>query len=337
MFRVPTRVALVAALLAPLSAAQLFDTGQLPEYSLSTVFDGNTYPSAADEAGNLFDLTVLNPAGLKITAFDARSFSTNGVPLDLDVYLAADPWVDVHTDSSKWVLVSTGSAPTAAPTTHVDVEDFFLAPGTYGIYLVYKNPSATVAPIYTPSGGLAQFANADLHLVLGGAKTGPAFNANPPFQPRIWNGTIHYGYADSAAYGLFGYGCAGSNGTPRLAPVNGDEPVLGSRFNLRVTNLPVAGGPVMMNYGFSSDFSASIPLPIDLGATLGAPGRLKWSDDIISTPLTNVAGTATYGLSVPTSATAVGLLFYNQAFVTDLGVNPGNLTVSNAGVGRMGW
>ena len=64
---------------------------------------------------------------------------------------------------------------------------------------------------------------------------------------------------------------------------------------------------------------------------------MQWSSILTTTPLANVGGTAIYGLKIPLDASLAGVLFFNQAFVTDPPANPGGLTVSNAGVGRMGY
>lgn len=341
------RVALASLLLSSLAGAQasLTRAHQPPPPTtgeLSTEYTASSY-FPYFEAGMLFDVQVLNPAGLNITALDVKTDpgSTNpawigGVPmLTLDVYITKDTWVGStagvgkHKDPTQWVLVSSGQAEAVKPHTHVDVSDFFLAPGDYGFYLVYSHPRKIVAPFYTPENNPQTYENSDLRLICGGAKPGPAFSPNV-YYPRIWNGTFHYEYGNTAAYGWFGPGCQGTNGTPRLEPFKGDLPTLGSLYRMQVTNLPLAGGPVLMNYGF-----ASLQPPQGIGP--GAQGCMQWTVATVQWPISNLGGTANYGTLIPNDPNIAGLLFYNQAIVTDpTGANPGNLTVSNASVGRMG-
>ncbi len=75
--------------------------------------------------------------------------------------------------------------------TNVDVADFFLAPGSYGMALRYVG----VGMRYTNGTGTNQFfSNSDVELTLGQARstTAAPFTGGTLFSPRVWNGTIYY-------------------------------------------------------------------------------------------------------------------------------------------------
>lgn len=142
----------------------------------------------------MFDLEVLNPSGITITAADLnnRSGEQNGLTFALNVYITPTTYVGKESNVGLWSLVSTGSGVGAAENSPsaVDLTDFFLAAGTYGIAF----QSSDFAQGYT--NGANVYSNSDVQLTLGASTSsqlfGPAVNT-----PRTWNGTIYYDAASA--------------------------------------------------------------------------------------------------------------------------------------------
>jgi len=157
--------------------------------SITTLFVANNQGSIG--GANYFDVKVKNAAGVTVTSLDVHC-STSTVPgtnFSVDVYTTPGTAVGNQTNMSVWTLVSQGNAVSnASPTpTPVDVSDFSLAAGDYGIAIVFTNAGMR----YTNGTGTNQFyTNADLDLNLGSATNVPFTGS--VFSPRVWNGTIFY-------------------------------------------------------------------------------------------------------------------------------------------------
>jgi hypothetical protein len=87
--------------------------------------------------------------------------------------------------------------------------------------------------------------------------------------------------------------------------------------------------------GFSNTLWGPVPLPFDLGG-FGLPGCQLLVDPMVSTPVAQTAGAATWTLAIPNLAMYLGLRFFNQAASFDFGANPTGVTVSNGGDGTIG-
>lgn len=142
-----------------------------------------------------FDINVTNPNGINITGFDVNSSTAPNTAFSLDVYTTVSGGTHVGNTSlpAAWTLMGTGSGLTAGTDlpSNVDVSDFTLAQGTYGMAIRYIG----AAPRYTNGNGSNQFfSNADVALTLGQAQatTTAPFTGGTPFSPRVWNGTIYY-------------------------------------------------------------------------------------------------------------------------------------------------
>ncbi|MBK9388369.1 MAG: hypothetical protein IPN34_26410 [Planctomycetes bacterium] len=318
------RAAAFGAALSALASAQ----------SVTTTFVGGN--SGTTTWTNQFDLAVLNPAGIRITAFDVNCENTRaggvGSAFNLQIYATAlgGTYVGNQTNPAVWNLISSGngvSRPLGQPTA-VYVTDFYLAPGTYGIAIQYNG----TAMAYTNGTGANQvYGNNDLQLSLGSSTTG--LFAAPLYNPRVWNGTVYY-FAGPATWRSFEPGCSGSAGQPRLVPAAGSAARLGQLFTLEVQNLPVAPTPVFLQIGLSSALWNGIPLPLSL-QPLGAAGcSLLVSDEVV------IGGsgvqTASFALPVPSAPLYFGVNAYFQALVFEPGANALGLTVSNGGDAYLG-
>lgn len=128
-----------------------------------------------------------------------------------------------------------------------------------------------------------------------------------------------------------GSGCAGSRGTPTLAPQQGSTPKIGTTFVLQSLNLPLSG-PVFLALGASDTLYGPTTLPLNL-APLGAPqcNLLVSIDNLF--PSTNILGAATWGFPIPNIP---GGVFFTQAVVFDQPANAFGITLSNAVRGVVG-
>jgi hypothetical protein len=168
---------------------------QLSAGSITTLFNTNNNGEANDS--QMFDIDVLNPAGITITSVDVNSAAgqTTGLSFALDIYTTPTTAVGEYTNPSAWTLVSTGSGVNATTNTpsFVSVSSFFLPEGTYGIAFV----APTINLGYTDPTGTGVYSNSDVSLDNFVSTVFP-----PPFSgatnDRIWNGTINYSVGDSA-------------------------------------------------------------------------------------------------------------------------------------------
>ncbi len=297
--------------------------------SLTTTFASNNGGGAGWM--NLFDLKVTNPKGVRITALDVN-LSSGANSFHIEIYLTPNTYVGKDTNPKAWIKVSQGSGIRKARNTpsHAEVDDFFLAPGSYGISILYKDASMA----YTNGNGTNQtYKNADLTLHAGMSKAG--FFSGSTFKPRVWNGTIYYAGPTWASYGTYGAGCKGSNGIPSLAATKGSLPKVGTLFSLELKNLPTTPGPVFLLTGFAKDKIGPITLPFDL-TPLGLTGCKLYLRPSITLTGGNSGGKATITIPIPNSVYLLGAAFYNQALTLDRTANPAGFTLTNGGEGQIG-
>ena len=298
--------------------------------SITTLFAGGNGGSPG--WGHFLDVTVQNPAGLRIVAFDVDASVAATVPFTLDVYITPSTYVGKDGTPGAWTKVATGAALSAGPSTPtaVDTSDFLLAPGAYGVAIYYNDTGMS----YTDGNGSNQsYANADIALQLGRVRT--ALFGGFTYEPRVWNGTLHYDRQSDASYGALGAGCAGSNGVPTLAPAPGSLPKLGTTLTLAVTSMPSAGGIASMLLGLGKQTWSGQPLPFD-ASVIGMTGCKLQVDFVLALGLPNVGGSGAFSLPIPLDLSLLGKPLLNQALVLDAGANPAGATLSNAGEGQIG-
>lgn len=316
-------------------SAALVATPLVAQGSLTTTFAGGN--SGTTTWTNQLDITVLNPAGVTITAFDVNCENTRaggvGSPFSLDVYVTpvGGTYVGNETNAAVWTLVSTGnsvSGPLGTPT-NVDVQDFVLPPGVYGMALHYQG----TAMAYTNGNGSNQsYANADIQLDLGSSTTG--LFGSPVYNPRVWNGTVYY-TASGAAWSTFGSGCTGTVGEPTLDAAAGSTPRLGTTFTTEIGNLPQPGTPVLVGLGFSNAQWGPVSLPMRLDR-FGATGcSLLISLDVVGSTA-GAPSVASFALPIPNAPNLDGVVLYYQAFVFDVGANPIGMVLTRGGAAHLG-
>ncbi|HVS11261.1 MAG TPA: hypothetical protein VMS76_15435, partial [Planctomycetota bacterium] len=140
--------------------------------SITTLFAHNNYGNI--DGANYFDVTVTNALTVTMLDVNCGPLSFVGSQFGVDVYTAPSTAAGKQTNMSLWTLVGSGTgivAPSDTPVP-VDVSDFPLAPGSYGIAIVFTGGTANLG--YTNgTGGNQNYSNADLALVLGSATNIP--------------------------------------------------------------------------------------------------------------------------------------------------------------------
>ena len=264
-----------------------------------------------------FDLQVLNPLGITITALDSIA-STLSTPFTIDVYMKQGTYSGFEFVPSAWTQVALSSGTTNAvanaPSLSTFAAPWHIPAGNYGIAFRYTGISHRYMT------GAFTYGNGDVSLTGGsvGVTTGGPFATGTLNSPRTWSGTIYYGthnISGGAGYGFFGPGCAGSAGVSHLT---GTQPIVGQTLSVTANALP---SPLaIMLTGFSNTFSASGPLPLDL-SILGAPGcSARVSPDVTSL-IFGAGGSAIFNLPIPNNSSYSGFVLYNQCFVLDSGFN----------------
>ncbi len=149
--------------------------------------------------------------------------------------------------------------------------------------------------------------------------------------------TVTYVPPGVAAFVGSGGGCAGAAGVPSLAAAAGSSPVLGTTFQLAVTNVPAATPLVLGIAGFSTieQTAGAYPLPLELGV-IGMPGCSQRVSTDVVVALAASGGSAPWVLPIPPSPLLTGFTFHVQALVPDAGVNAFGATTSDAGTAIVG-
>jgi hypothetical protein len=301
--------------------------------SIATLFGHNNWGSI--DGANYFDAEVKHPNGLKILAMQVNCgpLSTLGAGFGVDVYTIPGTFHGNETNFGAWTLVATGTGVVAPPDTPVpiNISDFILVPGSYGIAIVFTGETADLA--YTDGTGTNQnYGNADIALTLGSASNVPF--AAPILAPRVWNGSIHYNVVGGcpdvpAVYctaKVNSAGCTpsiGSTGTPSASAGSGFVVTtineLNDKFGLYFysksgpTNVAFQGGLLcaapplvrtkLQNSGgappcggtYTMDFNAYIASGVDPALVAGQQVWLQtWSRDPASPSTTNLSDALTF-------------------------------------------
>ncbi|MBL8753497.1 MAG: PKD domain-containing protein [Planctomycetes bacterium] len=281
-----------------------------------------------------FNLDVLNPAGVDISAFDSIT-TTLATAFTVDVYLKQGGYSGNEYVAAPWTQVGTASGTSNAVANQPSYAQFaqvvHVPAGSYGVAMRYTG----IVPRYVTVAALTTVGNGDLSLTGGSA----AATTVAPFQgttttvntPRLWSGTLYYGthnVTGLAGHGFFGQGCAGTAGISHQTYIT--RPTLGGMLSVDSNNLPFGIG--VMVIGVSNTISGFGPLPVDLGFA-GAPGcPLRVSIDATDAVI-GVGTTAVWNFPVPNVLALNGLLFYNQMAVLDPAANAFGLVVGDAA----GW
>ena len=168
-------------------AAVLIGSGSAHAAMLTT-----TFASDNSFTGNMFDVTTAGNA-LNITGFDVNL--EPGVS-PISVYYRTGTYVGNETSSAGWTLAGTVSVTSllANTATFVNTPDFVIPSSAVTGFYVTINTNVNASPYMRYTNGSNTYSNADLTITTGIGEGG-LFGSLGVFNPRTWNGTIHYDVA----------------------------------------------------------------------------------------------------------------------------------------------
>jgi hypothetical protein len=223
---------LVLLACATLASIALSSPARAQCSSLTTLFATNN--GLGGNSQIFFDLQVNNAAGVTIDSIDTNTSVSVGTAFTVTVFVKSGSYVGNDTNSSAWTQVSTGNG-TAAGTNQpsvVDLTDFTLAPGAWGVAFGFTTAGAA----YTDGNGSNQmYSNADVTLTAGMSHS--VWWAGSAFSPRVWNGTIRYNCAPSAPVTFCTAGTSSNGCTPSLTASAQPSVSLAHACVLSVANL----------------------------------------------------------------------------------------------------
>ena len=157
-----------------------------------------TFASNNSFTGNMFDVTTSGNA-LIITGFDVNLGSV-GTPTPISVYYRSGTYVGNETSPAGWILAGTVNVISQGTDnmTFVDTADFGIAGSSVTGLYVTVNTNVNAPPYMRYTNGSNTYSNADLTINTG-VGLGGLFGSLGVFNPRTWNGTIHYDLAPTNA------------------------------------------------------------------------------------------------------------------------------------------
>lgn len=281
-----TRFAVAFLLLVSISSAQ----------SLTT-----TYAHNNGQSGNMFDIVA--STAVTITGFDVNIDNT----CDIEVYIttAGGSHVGQEQNSGAWTLVgSSASVPSlgagvASPVPLVlnvtigsgQTQAFYVTSST-GTQFNYTNGTSV---------GATAASNADITITEG---TGNSYPFGSVFQPRVWNGTVHYS--------------AGGGVTDDMAMLSIDAPTGGSGSGCSAlgTNVPVS---VTVRNNGTNAISSGLPVPISYTVDDGVNSPITVNEVMTVGATMAQGGTASYTFAAGASLTNASLTYTFSSTVSMVG------------------
>ena len=223
--------------------------------SLTTTFAANNQGSVGGQI--FFDLSVSASSGVNFDRLEMHCSTSTaaGSFFTLEILVTKGTYVGNENAPTNWVSVSKGSAiSNASPApTPVDIDDFLLKPGDYGVTLILTGAGHR----YTNGNGSNQkYGTNELTLAAGAALNSP-WSGNP-FTPRVWNGTLFYdcgGTAFCTAKAALTCGAAsiGSVGISSASATSGfvisAAPARSCRMGVLLINTSLAAAPLPFHGG----------------------------------------------------------------------------------------
>lgn len=205
----------------------------------------------------------------------------------------------------------------------VEWSDGTTFPNPWGVYVV-QIASSTVFAARRSDGRIVNLSPAGLGDAVPTLEPGTSYldlasSDNRDFTARVGPTCTYVGIVP---------GCAGSRPAARLVPR--DTPRIGRTLKVTLFDLPNDIAVLGMSF-------QRLPAPVDLGF-LGMPGcSLAISPDAVL-GIVGQSGKAKWQLPIPDQPSLVGVRFYNQAIVLDVGAgNPFGAVMSDAMEGVVGY
>lgn len=151
------------------------------------------------QAGNMFDINVLEPGGVTIQAFDLNLAAGNW---NVELYTINGSYLGNETTPAAWTLVDsvTGLAGAGIDNTSFwDIADINVDAGLQAFYVNVTNGTGIRYTNGTGEGNLV--VDDGVMQIFEG--TGNITNFGTQFRPRVWNGSIHYAVPEPHVVLLF--------------------------------------------------------------------------------------------------------------------------------------
>jgi hypothetical protein len=310
--------------------------GENPILSTTSVGPENTLPASNsagnNHRGNMFDIVATN--SLTITSFDAFPQGNTTV----EIYYKVGTWNGFANTPSAWTFIGSapvtytgGFVPVAVP-----INVTIPAGQTYAFYVTSNTSSVSLNYTNGTNVGNVYSSDPNITFLEGGGMEYPfTQNTGAVYQPRVWNGNIHYGLADAAAGLVWG----GGETTFTLMPTVNST----TQFTVEAI-IPGCASPAHD----TMEIAVSIP-PVSAGTDLGiclgdsvmlaGSGAETYSWDNSVTDSVNFAPVSSMNYIV-TGTDSIGCIGMDTVLVvvtsptvnagTDFGVCIGNSTVLSA-------
>lgn len=155
-----------------------------------------TFSSGNNHRGNMFDITAINT--VTITSFDCYPMGATSI----EVYWRPGTHVGNESSISGWTQVGSavpvtpvgGANPTPIP---LNINVTIPAGQTYSFYVTSTNTSVSLNYSNGTSRGNVYSSDGNIQFLEGSGMEYPFTAGGSIFQPRIWNGRIHYNAGSS--------------------------------------------------------------------------------------------------------------------------------------------
>ncbi len=274
-----------------------------PATPLSTTYSFNN-----GQSGNMFDIVAINNV-------QVQSFDVNIDPgsYTIEVYTKNGTWQGFETNASAWTLVATTSVSSAGSGNPTALNLNLAIPinaGDRQAFYVTVVSSTTMNYTNGTSTGAVYAQDANIQILQGCGKSYP-FGST--FQPRIWNGTVHYDLCTPSA--------PGGNVAPAITVSQCVDPysnvqdksiIAGGTWTYTFTNVPTPTADGELNLAAKGDLDWSleyINIYDENGNYLGFIGKQSPQcgniSDVINLPLADLQNWAADGVMTFTAQATV--------------------------------
>ncbi len=164
--------------------------------SLKTTYDGNFTTSVKTDNNStaFFDLTLHSAATITSLEMATKGGSGNAFTLEVFVTAAGGTYVGNANNAGAWTQVATGSGNTSSLPAPVDITDFTLPAGTYGLAIHIAGPSINNDVGFGGRSGVSLvYQNNDMTVSCGAyTNVDGLFNDNAPATGWVWSGELFY-------------------------------------------------------------------------------------------------------------------------------------------------
>ncbi len=221
--------------------------------SLATLVGPNNGLSGNSQV--LFDMQVLNAGGVTIDSIDTVPSASAGVNFTVDFYTCDSTYVGNDLNAAVWTFRGTGQGVSNGNTVlaSVDLSDFTLPPGSYGVAL---NSTGGGFRYTNGTGANQNYANADIALTLGMSHS--TWWGGTTNSPRVWNGVIYYNCSSTTPSNYCTAGTSTNGCVPSIGANAQPSASLSSSCVITTTNVEGAKAGLLF-YGIDNTGFTPVP------------------------------------------------------------------------------